>query len=44
MLSSNKANESITSNIDEDDYPNTKLLDTYSLEFLDLPNELKKKT
>ena len=25
--------------IDEDDYPNTRILDTYSLEFLDLPNE-----
>ena len=43
MLSSNKTNESITSTIDEDDYPNTKLLDTYSLEFLDLPNEFKEK-
>ena len=43
MLSSNNANESITSTIDEDDYPNTKLLDTYSLEFLDLPNEFKEK-
>ena len=43
MLSSNKANESITSTIDEDDYPNTKLLDTYSLEFLDLPNEFREK-
>lgn len=43
MLSSNKANESIISTIDEDDYPNTKLLDTYSLEFLYLPNEFKEK-
>ncbi len=25
--------------IDEDDYPNTRILDIYSLEFLDLPNE-----
>lgn len=25
--------------IDEDDYPNTRILDTYSLEFLDLPTE-----
>ena len=24
--------------IDEEDYPNTRILDTYSLEFLDLPN------
>ena len=28
---------SITKTIDEDDYPNTRILDTYSLEFLDLP-------
>ena len=28
-----------TKTIDEDDYPNTRILDTYSLEFLDLPNE-----
>lgn len=25
--------------IDEDDYPNTRILDTYTLEFLNLPNE-----
>lgn len=25
--------------IDEDDYPNTRILDIYSLEFLDLPND-----
>ena len=36
----------ITKTIDEDDYPNTRILDTYSLEFLDLPegfseNDLK---
>ena len=43
MLSSNKACESIINTIDEEDYPNTKLLDTYSLEFLDLPNEFKEK-
>ena len=29
--------------IDDDDYPNTKILDTYSLEFLDLPNEYSEK-
>ena len=29
--------------IDEDDYPNTRILDTYSLEFLDLPNEYTEK-
>lgn len=39
MLSNGKALPSITKTIDEDDYPNTKLLDLYSLEFLDLPNE-----
>ncbi len=39
MLSNGKALPSITKTIDEDDYPNTKLLDLYSLEFLDLPKE-----
>ena len=39
MLSNGKALPSTTKTIDEDDYPNTKLLDLYSLEFLDLPNE-----
>ena len=29
--------------IDEDDYPDTRILDTYSLEFLDLPNEYSEK-
>ncbi|MBQ7240027.1 MAG: DUF1016 family protein [Bacilli bacterium] len=29
--------------IDEDDYPNTRILDTYSLEFLDLPNNYSEK-
>jgi DNA polymerase III sliding clamp (beta) subunit (PCNA family) len=29
--------------MNEDDYPNTKILDTYSLEFLDLPNEFSEK-
>ena len=29
--------------IDEDDYPNTKILDLYSLEFADLPNEYSEK-
>ena len=28
---------------DEDSYPNTRILDTYSLEFLDLPNEFSEK-
>lgn len=29
--------------IDEEDYPNTRILDTYSLEFLDLPNVYSEK-
>lgn len=33
----------INKTIDEEDYPNTKILDTYSLEFLDLPNEFSRK-
>ncbi len=37
MLSDGKANQSIAKVTGEEDYPNTKLLDTYSLEFLDLP-------
>ncbi len=39
MLSNGKALETKEKAIDEDDYPNTKLLDLYSLEFLDLPME-----
>lgn len=42
-LSSTNALESLTKTIDEEDYPNTKILDTYSLEFLDLPNEYTEK-
>lgn len=34
---------SLTPTIDEDDYPNTRILDIYSLEFLDLPNQYKEK-
>ncbi|MDR0614815.1 MAG: PDDEXK nuclease domain-containing protein [Lactobacillales bacterium] len=34
---------STTKTIDEDDYPNTKILDLYSLEFLDLPNNYSEK-
>ena len=34
---------STTETIDEDDYPNTKILDLYSLEFLDLPNNYSEK-
>lgn len=43
MLSNGKANISNDSLIDENDYPNTKILDMYSLEFLDLPHEYKEK-
>lgn len=46
LLSGGKQITTITKTIDEDDYPNTRILDTYSLEFLDLPegfseNDLK---
>ncbi len=43
MLSDGKANQSLTKAVGEEDYPNTKLLDTYSLEFLDLPNQYSEK-
>ena len=43
MLSDGKQLPTINKTIDEDDYPNTKILDTYSLEFLDLPNEFSEK-
>lgn len=43
MVSDNKISESVLKTIDEDDYPNTKILDTYSLEFLDLPHEYSEK-
>ena len=43
LLSGGKALPNITKSIDEDDYPNTKILDTYSLEFLDLPEEFSEK-
>ena len=39
LLSSKNQLPSKLKTIDEDDYPNTRILDTYSLEFLDLPNE-----
>lgn len=39
MLSDGKALPSLKRVIDEDDYPNTKILDLYSLEFLDLPKD-----
>jgi len=43
VLSNGNANMNLEKVIDEDDYPNTKILDTYSLEFLDLPNEFTEK-
>lgn len=43
LLSEGKAQHSIKTTIDEDDYPNTKILDTYTLEFLDLPQEYSEK-
>ena len=39
LLSDGKELPSIKKTIDEDDYPNTRILDTYTLEFLNLPNE-----
>lgn len=38
LLSNGKQQPSIIKTIDEDDYTNTRILDTYSLEFLDLPD------
>ncbi len=43
MLSDGKANQSLSETTGEEDYPNTKLLDIYSLEFLDLPNNYSEK-
>lgn len=43
MLSNGKTLISNTKIIDEEDYPNTRILDTYSLEFLNLPNEFSEK-
>ena len=43
MLSGGKSIKSLTKTIDEDDFPNTRILDTYSLEFLSLPNEFSEK-
>lgn len=39
MLSDGKANQSLAKVEGDEDYPNTRILDTYSLEFLDLPNQ-----
>ena len=43
MLSNGKQLSTVNKTVDEDDYPNTRILDTYSLEFLDLPNEFSEK-
>ena len=43
LLSEAKATQSSLPSIDEDDIPATRLLDTYVLEFLDLPNEYSEK-
>ena len=39
MLSGGKSNQSLEKVEGDEDYPNTRILDTYSLEFLDLPNQ-----
>lgn len=39
LLSEGNQLPTLQKTIDEDDYPNTRILDTYSLEFLNLPNE-----
>ena len=43
ILSVGNELESTTALVGEDDYPNTRILDQYSLEFLDLPNNYKEK-
>ena len=43
MLSNGKANESLAKVEGDEDYPNTRILDTYCLEFLDLPNQYSEK-
>lgn len=43
LLSEGNALPTTNKTIDEDDYPNTRILDLYSLEFLDLPNEYSEK-
>ena len=43
LLSNGNALESLERVVGEEDGPNTKLLDAYSLEFLDLPNNYKEK-
>lgn len=43
LLSNENALESLEPVVGEEDIPNTRLLDQYSLEFLDLPNNFKEK-
>ena len=43
LLSNGKALESLEPVVGEEDEPNTRILDQYSLEFLDLPNNYKEK-
>lgn len=43
VLSDGKQLPTTNKTIDEDDYPNTRILDIYSLDFLDLPNEYTEK-
>ena len=43
LLSNGKQLPSTIKTIDEYDYPNTRILDTYSLEFLNLPNAFSEK-
>lgn len=43
MLSNGRVESNINKCVGEEDYPNTKILDTYSLEFLDLPNKYSEK-
>ena len=43
LLSNGNALESVDPVVGEEDAPNTKILDTYSLEFLDLPNNYKER-
>ena len=43
ILSDSKQLPRLTKTIDEDDYLDTRILDTYSLEFLDLPSEFSER-
>lgn len=43
LLSNGNAQMSVEKVVGEEDYPNTRILDTYTLEFLDLPNNYSEK-